>query len=182
MEKEIRIRESTEAGKMPVVSLSVTNLEIEVEEGRVYRDSFVVESENRLPVKGFIYSTNDKVDTEVKEFEATRKEIPFYFKGKLSVADTEFEGDFVLITNGGEYNIPYHIQVVRRSAETSVGRISDMEGFLRIYKANRAEAVSLSFCRLFLPTRITVPSLAESFSGRLGGRLFISRRLRLGFT
>ena len=153
MEKEIRIRESTEAGKMPVVSLSVTNLEIEVEEGRVYRDSFVVESENRLPVKGFIYSTNDKVDTEVKEFEATRKEIPFYFKGKLSVADTEFEGDFVLITNGGEYNIPYHIQVVRRSAETSVGRISDMEGFLRLYKANRAEAVSLFF----------LPNFAEVF-------------------
>ena len=138
---------------MPLLSLSVANLEIRALEGRVYRDSFVIESENKVPIRGFVVSTNDKLDTEIHEFRGIRQEIPFYFKGKLSVAGTEHDGDIVLITNGGEYNIPYHIKVVARSADTSVGKISDMDGFLRLYRENRAEAVSLFF----------LPDFAEVF-------------------
>ena len=142
---------------MPILSLSVANLEIRALEGRVYRDSFVIESENKVPISGFVVSTNDKLDTEVHEFQGVRQEIPFYFKGKLSVAGTEHDGDIVLITNAGEFNIPYHIQVVARSAESSVGEISDMEGFMRLYQENRAEAVSLfflpDFAEVFLKNR-----------------------------
>ena len=157
MREEIKIREASEEGHMPLVSLSVANLEIRAPEGRIYRDSFVIESENKVPVRGFVVSTNDKLDTEIHEFRGIRQEIPFYFKGKLSVAGTEHDGDIVLITNGGEFNIPYHISVVARSAETSVGEISDMEGFMRLYEANRVEAVSLfflpDFAEVFLKNR-----------------------------
>lgn len=153
MREEIKIKEAPEDGHMPILSLSVANLEIRALEGRVYRDSFVIESENKVPIRGFVVSTNDKLDTEIHEFQGVRQEIPFYFKGKLSVAGTEHDGDIVLITNGGEFNIPYHIQVVARSAESSVGDISDMEGFMHLYRENRAEAVSLFF----------LPEFAEVF-------------------
>lgn len=74
-----------------------------------------------------------------------RQEIPFYFKGKLATADSSFEGDIVLITNGGEYTIPYSVKVIHKYIETSKGRISTMEEFVDIYRENRKEAMELFF-------------------------------------
>ena len=149
MKEEINIMQKREKGTRPVISLSVTNLDIKVEEGKVYRDSFFIESENNVPIQGNIYSTNDKVGLEVRDLDGVRQEIPFYFKGKLAIRDNEYQGDFVLITNGGEYNIPYTIRVVKKCVETSIGPISKMSQFVRLYKENRKEAMDLFFMSSF---------------------------------
>ena len=145
MKEEISIIEQTNSEATPIVSLSVTNLDIEVEEGKVYKDSFFIESENKVPIEGYVCTTSDKVETEVERLEGTRQEIPFYFKGKLATAGNTFEGDIVLITNGGEYNIPYCVKVIHKFVESSGGRISTMEEFVQIYENNRKEAVDIFF-------------------------------------
>lgn len=129
----------------PQVSISVTNLDLEIEEGKVFKDSILLQSENQVPLKGMVFSTNDKVGIDKPEISGVKKEIHYYFKGKLAVAGNEFEGDLVILTNGGEFNIPYRIHVIPRSANTSIGRISDMEGFTRLYHASVKEAMELFF-------------------------------------
>lgn len=133
----------------PQVTISVTNLDIEIEEGKVYKNSFLVISENQVPVRGHVFSTNDKLGVDKAEISGVKTEIKYYFKGKLSVAGSEFEGDFVILTNGGEFNIPYRIRVVPKSAETSVGRISSMEEFARLYAQYPREAMELFFLSSF---------------------------------
>lgn len=145
MKEEISVIQKVNNDTTPVVSLSITNLDIEVEEGKVYRDSFFIESENKIPIEGYICTTSDKLVTEVERLEGLRQEVPFYFKGKLATAGNTFEGDIVLITNGGEYTIPYSVQVVHKFVETSQGRISTMEEFVQIYEQNRKEAMELFF-------------------------------------
>lgn len=135
--------------KKPCVNISVTNLDIEVEEGKVFKDSFFVLSENQVPVKGKVYSTNDKIGLEQTVISGLKKEITYYFKGKLSMAGSEFEGDFVILTNGGEYNIPYRIRVVPKMVETSIGRISQLEEFVRLYESSPKEAMELFFLSNF---------------------------------
>ena len=131
--------------QMPELHISVTNLELTVEEGKVPRGTFLVESVNKVPVKGRVHSTNDKMGLENPELTGIRQEITYYFKGKLATAGSEFEGDFVLITNGGEYNIPYRIRVVPKRAETSIGEVSDMEQFTLLYEKDVQEAMELFF-------------------------------------
>ena len=46
MKEEINIINQVNNDTTPIVSLSITSLDIEVEEGRVYKDSFFIESEN----------------------------------------------------------------------------------------------------------------------------------------
>ena len=145
MKEEISTIKQINSEATPIVSLSVTNLDIEVEEGKVYKDSFFIESENKVPIEGYVCTTSDKVETEAERLEGTRQEIPFYFKGKLATAGNTFEGDIVLITNGGEYNIPYCVKVIRKFVESSGGRISTMEEFVQIYENNRKEAVDIFF-------------------------------------
>lgn len=144
-EKKDIVEERTEGKELPVLRISVTNLEIIVEEGKVYHSSFLIESENNVPVRGIVRSTNDKVGLEKTEFIGTRVEISYYFKGKLATAGNEFEGDFLLLTNAGEYNIPYRIVVTPVMAETSIGPICQMEEFVRLYHENRQEAMELFF-------------------------------------
>ena len=145
MKEEISVIQEVNNDAAPVVSLSITNLNIEVEEGKVYKDSFFIESENKIPIEGYVCTTSDKVAVEVEQLEGVRQEIPFYFKGKLATAGSIFEGNIVLITNGGEYIIPYYIQVIRKFVETSQGRISTIEEFIHIYEQNRKEAMELFF-------------------------------------
>ena len=145
MKEEINIINQVNNDTTPIVSLSITNLDIEVEEGRVYKDSFFIESENKIPIEGYVCTTSDKMAVEVERLEGIRQEIPFYFKGKLATADSGFEGDIVLITNGGEYTIPYSVKVIHKYIETSKGRISTMEEFVDIYRENRKEAMELFF-------------------------------------
>ena len=52
MKEEINIINQVNNDTTPIVSLSITNLDIEVEEGRVYKDSFFIESENKIPIEG----------------------------------------------------------------------------------------------------------------------------------
>ena len=139
VKEEISTIKQINSEATPIVSLSVTNLDIEVEEGKVYKDSFFIESENKVPIEGYVCTTSDKVETEAERLEGTRQEIPFYFKGKLATAGNTFEGDIVLITNGGEYNIPYCVKVIHKFVESSGGRISTMEEFVQIYENNRKE-------------------------------------------
>lgn len=145
VKEEISTIKQINSEATPIVSLSVTNLDIEVEEGKVYKDSFFIESENKVPIEGYVCTTSDKVETEAERLEGTRQEIPFYFKGKLATAGNTFEGDIVLITNGGEYNIPYCVKVIHKFVESSGGRISTMEEFVQIYENNRKEAVDIFF-------------------------------------
>lgn len=145
VKEEISTIKQINSEATPIVSLSVTNLDIEVEEGKVYKDSFFIESENKVPIEGYVCTTSDKVETEAERLEGTRQEIPFYFKGKLATVGNTFEGDIVLITNGGEYNIPYCVKVIHKFVESSGGRISTMEEFVQIYENNRKEAVDIFF-------------------------------------
>lgn len=144
-EKKELFDDKIQTERIPVIHISVDSLNITVEEGRVYRGSFLVTSENQIPMKGQIYSTNDKMELENTELIGVRQEIPFFFKGKLATAGNEFDGNFVIITNGGEYKIPYHICVVSKTVETSIGPIGNMEEFTKLYLENRKEAMELFF-------------------------------------
>ncbi len=157
---------------MPAISFSDEFLAIQVEEGVVYRGHLRLESSDRkVPIAGKVYSTNDKLVPEVEEFKSSKVDIPFYFKGKLATRGSLFQGDFVFVTNMGEYNIPYAVEVVNRSMETSMGRIETLEEFCELYKKERKEAMTLfflpAFPKVFLKEN---PYLSQLYKGFQKGR------------
>ena len=101
LKEEKSVKTGNDERTKPLVHISVTNLDIEIEEGKVYKDVVLVQSENGVPLQGMVFSTNDKVGIEKPEITGEKTEIPYYFKGKLAVAGNEFEGDLVVLTNGG---------------------------------------------------------------------------------
>ncbi len=68
-------------------------------------------------------------------------EIRYEFHGAYMREGEVATGEFFIISNGGEYNLSWSVAVKRLYAETSIGRISNIEDFVRLYRASWRESI-----------------------------------------
>ncbi len=131
------------------ITLSDLNIEIEVEAGSSYDGSFSMTSDCESEIVAEIISTNDLVEVKNKVVEGKQIEVSYFFKGKLALVGQEIIGSFYLITNAGEYEIPYKINIVAPTLKCSYGKISTLDEFADLAAENWVEARELLFCEDF---------------------------------
>ena len=131
--------------RTPVVQLSTPGLDLTVEEGDILRGTLSIESENGIPLHGKIYSTCDKMQLDLEEFQGRRQEFHYSFDGRMAVCGDFYQGDFVFVTNGGEANIPYMIEVRPRTIQLKSVSVANMADFLAIYEKQRDQAREIFF-------------------------------------
>lgn len=155
----------------PEVGLSQIYLNLSIEAGKTYNGSFTVYSKNGADLAGTVFSTNDKVVPEVTKLSGTSCRIPFYFKGRLAVAGEEHFGDFLMITNAGEINLPFCVTVVPKKLWVSGRAIGTIEEFAEFakedWKGAREAFFSKEFKEVFLLEKKEYLSL---YQGLLKGR------------
>lgn len=133
----------------PEIELSDLYLNLSVETGTSFDGSFIIYSKNGQELEGKVLSTNDKIVVRESKIEGTECEISFYFKGKMAIAGEEHFGDFLLITNGGEYNIPYCITVIPKKLRVLDRELSDLNEFKAFAKENWEKAKEIFFTKEF---------------------------------
>ncbi len=157
--------------QIPVVALSVDSLDVSVEERRSCRSSFEITSENGVALHGKIYSTNEKIVVNNPDLQGLRQEVSVLFHGEASARGMVYEGNLVLLTNGGEFILPFRYTVVPASVETSEGRISDMDQYMELYQKHYEEAGTLFFLtdfpKVFLSDR---PEQQQLYHSLMKGR------------
>lgn len=131
------------------ITLSDLNIEIEVEAGSSYEGSFSMTSDCESEIVGEIISTHDLVEVKNKVIEGKQVEVSYFFKGKLSLVGQEITGSFYLITNAGEYEIPYKVNIVAPTLKCSHGKINTLDEFADLAAENWVEARELLFCEEF---------------------------------
>lgn len=148
-EKRMEHSSQEKREKRPQVGLSDTYLNLSTEAGKTYEGSFTVFSQNGEELSGTVLSTNDKVIPTVTELSGTKCRIPFYFKGRLAISEEEHFGDFLLITNGGEWNLPYCITVGPKKLWLPGKSISSIEEFAEFAKEDWKRAKDAFFSKEF---------------------------------
>ena len=133
----------------PEIGLSDIYLNLSVETGTSLEGSFHIYSKNGQELSGKVLSTNDKVVVKVNELSGTECEIPFYFKGKMAIAGEEHFGDFLLLTNGGEYNVPYCVTVIPKKYWFGDRAISDLNDFYCLAQEDWKKAKDIFFTKEF---------------------------------
>lgn len=133
----------------PEIELSNLYLNLSIETGTSYDGSFHIYSRNGQEISGKVLSTNDKVVLRNNELSGTECEIAFYFKGQMAIPGEEHFGDFLLITNAGEWNLPYCISVVPKKLRVMEQTLSSLMDFMRFAKENWAKAREVFFTREF---------------------------------
>ncbi|MBS6561280.1 MAG: hypothetical protein KH355_13580 [Clostridiales bacterium] len=130
--------------KRPKVKISEEKIQLQLKEGAFIEGEFQIESINKEPIKGCVISTNSLMEiVSERDFIETQYGIRYYFNGKNTQAGDKETGSFVLITDGGEFEVPYEVIIEGNYLTTSIGELKDIRKFLELVEKNREEALEL---------------------------------------
>ena len=129
--------------KKPMVHIQEEQLKDEVEIGQVYTGTITVYSENEKPL--YVKASSVSSYVVVTRWEEKEGKWLIHYDvlaNQLGKPDT-LKGAISLITNGGEFSVPYEFYIVEQSVKTSLGPIKDLFQFANLAQVNWQDAVTL---------------------------------------
>lgn len=102
-----------------------------------------------MPLFGVAMTGDIRMRCMTREFTENPASIPFHFSGKGLVPGDTVKGEFKLISNQGEYTLPYHVTIVPELFETSLGQIKNLFHFANLARISWQEAVKVFYSSAF---------------------------------
>ncbi|MCL2253087.1 MAG: DUF5717 family protein [Lachnospiraceae bacterium] len=128
------------------LDFSCDGIDLELYAGQDYEGSFRIYGHN---TEGYVYTDNLNMELYNHEFVGTESEIAFCFHTNKSLPDDLHDGEFIIVSNCGEYIIPYHITIIPRKLKSSLGIIKNLFHFANLAKTNWSEALTLFYKSAF---------------------------------
>lgn len=127
------------------LDFSYPKIELNLHEGEVREGSFFIYgAEDRL-TEGTVSSSNPRMKCLTEVFTGAKEEIAYEFHSEGMCEGESVRGEFFIISNQGEYTLPYEITITPQIIETSLGSIKNLFHFANLAKTNWAEAVHLFY-------------------------------------
>ena len=130
--------------EISMLELSCDEIHQSLEEGKI-QGSFYVSSTTEREVKGKVIVSDPRVQCLESVFQGEKIEISYYFDGSDMEAEEIVSGFFVLLTNFGEYEIPFEFSYPKEELVSSLGEIKNLFHFTNLARTNWEEAYKLYF-------------------------------------
>ncbi len=127
------------------LDFSCAKVEIELVQGEVSEGSFTIYAPEGKYTKGFVTSTDPRMECLTTEFAGSNTQIQFCFHGEWMAEGEVVRGEFEVVSNRGEYYLPFVVSVVYSVPDSSVGPIKNLFHFANLAKTNWREAVKLFY-------------------------------------
>lgn len=114
-----------------------------VDRNKAFDGAINVFEKNNKPLKGIVYSDNDKVIIKDGAFVGSRATIKYTVDCGSALNGDVIEGAFHIVSNGGEKDIDFSFRVEPGSFETSEGTVRNLLHFANLAQANPEEAIRL---------------------------------------
>ncbi|MBR4513563.1 MAG: hypothetical protein IKO61_01560 [Lachnospiraceae bacterium] len=124
----------------PEVSISVERLHLLIEAGTVYSGSFIVESMNNLLIKAMVYDSRYMLKFEEHSYINKKFAVKYSFDATCLEAGKNYRGHISVITDGGEFKIPYDIEITPPCVKYGDQKIDDLFKFATLAESNWGEA------------------------------------------
>ena len=135
------------------LDFSCAKIEINIPAGSSYEGTFHVRSTPGQITDGYISTTELRMECLTPEFVGSDEEIAFCFHGEDMEEGEVVKGAFNVISNHGEYYLPFVVSIEHIVLNSSIGTIKNLFHFANLAKSNWQEAVKLfyspEFERLF---------------------------------
>ena len=128
--------------------LSCDFIEQELEQKQI-SGSFSVESMTGKAIKGKVIVSDPRVKCQESVFQSESVKISYYFDGSDMEPGEVISGSFVLITNFGEFEIPFSFSYPKKDISSSLGEIRNLFHFTNLARTNWQEALKLYFSTAF---------------------------------
>ncbi len=132
------------------LSFSVSRIEESLPAGELYEGSFTIFSRDSLPVSGKVYTSNMRLVCRIDSFNASRVDVAFMFATTGLEPGDLIKGDVQIVSNKGEYYIPFAFSIVRSIVKNSLGSVKNLFHFTNQAQMGWDEAVSLFYARDFI--------------------------------
>ena len=94
--------------EVPEITIQPESLErVAVDAGGLEKKELYITSQNGLHIKGLAYSSNPRVRVLTASFGGLRNHVMYEIDSEYLEHGDMIEGEFVLVTNGGEFTLPY---------------------------------------------------------------------------
>lgn len=138
----------------PEVAISVSRIELNIESGTVYEGSFTVNSTNDCAVKLMVYDSRYILDFKSHTFIGRKNKISYSFDARGIERGKAFKGHINIITDGGEFIIPYSITVAAPFISVGDKKLEDLFQFAAYAEENWEDAIRIfggtDFVRTFI--------------------------------
>ena len=150
----------------PEVIISEKYFKINIEAGTQYEGSFTVESKNKNKIKGLVYDSRYLLRFEDHSFIAKKFTVKYSLDATCLEAGQKFSGHINVVTDGGEFTLPYDINIVQSCVKYHDERVDDLFKFASLAERNWSDATRLfvndDFRRTFIDKEINMKKVYES--------------------
>ena len=131
------------------LDFSCAKIELSIQKGQIYEGSFHIYGEPGTFTSGTVLSSDRRMECLNTDFVGTDEEISYCFHGEHLEEGEVVKGDFYVLSNHGEYYIPFVVSVERAVMQSSLGSIKNLFHFANLAKSNWTEAVKLFYSPAF---------------------------------
>ena len=155
----------------PLVEVSSSHLQLNIEAGSLYQGSIEVYSANDRKMKAMVYDNRSLFKIEPHNFIGKSQTVELTFDARKWEKGEKLSGIIYLVTDGGEFRIPYEIEITTPTVASSIGELNDMFQFASLAESNWNEAVRIfaspEFKRTFLDREPMYAKVYESLTRSL---------------
>ncbi len=133
------------------IEFSVEKIEMVFSCAEVRRGSFEIHnlSVSNIPLSGFVYSTNLRLEILTKEFRGDQVEIEYLFDSTGLEEGDHVYGELLVITDRGEFQLKFEAVMEKVFLYSSMGQIKNLFHFANLAQTNWEEAVQLFYSKDF---------------------------------
>ena len=131
------------------LDFSCAKLEITLQKGEVYEGSFKIFATEGKYTTGYVTTTDYRMECLTPEFVGNEADIYFRFHGEWLDEGEVTKGEFLVVSNQGEYYLPYVVSVDYVIPQSSIGPIKNLFHFTNLAQSNWKEAVRFYYSPAF---------------------------------
>lgn len=127
----------------PELLLSTERIEASVVEGEVCKGSFLITNSGQERMRGFLFCADREMELSCQSFEGEQQEVTYSYHTEYLSSGQKREGRIVIVSDLGEAELPYEMNVIEPGFITSIGRVSDLFQFTGLARSDWQEARNL---------------------------------------
>lgn len=131
------------------LDFSCAKIEISLKKGELYEGAFTVRSPRGGLTSGVVLSSDLRMECLTGEIFGGEETVSFCFHGETLEEGDVVKGNFYVISNRGEYYLPFVASVEYTVLESSIGTVRNLFHFANLAKSNWQEAVKLFYSPAF---------------------------------
>lgn len=127
------------------LDFSCPQIELSLHADEVAEDFFTIYGPAGRMTEGHVISTDLRMECVTQEFSGSEDEIHYRFSAHGMEEGEEVKGAFNIISNQGEYYLPFSVTIIPETVVSSLGNIKNLFHFTNLAKSNWEEAVKLFY-------------------------------------